>query len=185
MLILRVISGSAKGHKLKTKEGNSTRPTTDRVKESLFNIIAGYLEDALVLDIYAGTGSLGIEALSRGAKEAVFVDQSRECAGIIRDNLVHTKLLEKSQIINSDVRSAVLKLSDAGRKFDLIFMDPPYRKNFVEETLNYLANSDIIIDNGLIVAEHEETDKVPEQVGEIKLFRSQKYGKTILSFYNK
>lgn len=170
---------------MKTKEGNSTRPTTDRVKESLFNIMAGYLEDALVLDIYAGTGSLGIEALSRGAKEAVFVDQSRECSGIIRDNLVHTKLIERSQIINCDVRTAIMKLSDLGRKFDLIFMDPPYRKNFVEETLNYLANSDIIIDNGLVVAEHEEMDKVPDQVGQIKLFRSQKYGKTILSFYKK
>ena len=133
-------------------------------------MIAGYLEDALVLDIYAGTGSLGIEALSRGAKEAVFVDQSRECAGIIRDNLVHTKLIERSQIINCDARTAILKLSGMGRKFDLIFMDPPYGKNFVEETLNYLANSDIIIDNNLIVAEHDDTDKVPEQVGQIKLF---------------
>jgi 16S rRNA (guanine(966)-N(2))-methyltransferase RsmD len=166
-------------------EGNSTRPTTDRVKESLFNIIAGYLEDALVLDIYAGTGSLGIEALSRGAKEAVFVDRSRECADIIKDNLVHTKFLEKSQIINCDARSAILKLSDSGKKFDLIFMDPPYSKNFVEETLNYLANSDIIIDNGLIIAEHEVKDKVPELVGGIKLFRSQKYGNTMLSFYSK
>lgn len=143
------------------------------------------MEDALVLDFYAGTGSLGIEALSRGAKEAVFVDQSRECAGIIRDNLVHTKLIEKSQIINCDVKTAIIKLSGMGRKFDLIFMDPPYGKNFVEETLNYLVNSDIIINNGLIVAEHEYTDKVPEQVGQIKLFRSQRYGRTILSFYKK
>lgn len=166
-------------------DGNSTRPTTDRVKESLFNIIAGHLEDALVLDLYSGTGSLGIEALSRGAKEAVFVDQSRECAGIIKDNLVHTKFLDKAQIVNCDVRSAILKLTASGKKFDLIFMDPPYSKNFVEETLNFLANSDIIIDNGLIIAEHDIKDNVPEQVGQIKLYRSQKYGNTMLSFYSK
>ncbi|MDP4182543.1 MAG: 16S rRNA (guanine(966)-N(2))-methyltransferase RsmD [Bacillota bacterium] len=183
--MLRVISGDARGHKLKTIKGNTTRPTSDRVKENLFNIIAGYITKAQVLDLFAGTGSLGIEALSRGASSAVFVDFSRECASIIKDNLVHTKFLEKSEIINNEVKFAIQKLFDSGKKFDIIFMDPPYNKNFVEETLNYLSNSDIMLDDGIIVAEHDIEDIMIEQIGNLKIFRSQKYGDTVLSFYNK
>ncbi len=180
-----MISGEARGHKLKTIKGNTTRPTTDRVKESLFNIISGFVADANVLDLFAGTGNLGIEALSRGAKRAVFVDKSRECAGVITENLVHTKLLERSTVITGDVTHAISRLEAEGMRFDLIFLDPPYNKNFVEKTLNNLANSDIILRNGLIVAEHDYIDTIPEQVEDIRLLRSERYGDTIISFFRK
>lgn len=182
--MLRVIAGTAKGHKLKTPKGLSTRPTTDRVKESLFSILAPYLAEASVLDAFAGTGSLGIEALSRGAESAVFIDRSSECARIIRDNLIHTKLIDRSSILTMDVGTGLNKLAGEGRTFDIIFMDPPYSKNFIEETLKIVEKNGIIKDDGIIIAEHDKQDAVPDEVGRLKLGRSQKYGDTVLSFYS-
>ncbi|MCX8130024.1 MAG: 16S rRNA (guanine(966)-N(2))-methyltransferase RsmD [Clostridia bacterium] len=183
IFILRVISGTAKGHKLKTLKGDNTRPTSDRVKESLFNIIAEYVYDAEVLDLFAGTGNLGIEALSRGAKFAFFVDKSNECLSIIKENLNHTKLSDKSSVLVGEVGSVIKKLADNNKKFDIIFLDPPYNRNLVEETLNFVVNSGIIKDNTIIVAERDKDDAVPEHIGPLKLARNQKYGDTILSFY--
>ena len=128
-VILRVISGTAKGHKLKTIKGITTRPTADRVKESLFNIISGLIPKARVLDVYAGTGSIGIEALSRGAEFAVFVDKSNECSRIIRENLVSTKLIDKASVITGDIFITLNKISKNNKKFDIIFLDPPYKKS--------------------------------------------------------
>lgn len=184
-IILRVIAGSAKGHKLKTINGTATRPTTDRVKESVFNIISGFIAGARVLDLYSGTGSLGIEALSRGADFSIFIDKSRECILTIRENLFNTKLSEKSSIMPMDVFVALNKLFKENRKFDIIFLDPPYNKNLVVETLKCLAESDIIEQGGMIIAEHDFKDEVPQEVGGLKRFRHQKYGDTIVSFYNK
>ncbi|MCR4434231.1 MAG: 16S rRNA (guanine(966)-N(2))-methyltransferase RsmD [Clostridiales bacterium] len=177
------MSGTAKGHKLKTVKGDTTRPTSDRVKESLFNILAGRLKDADVLDIYAGTGNLGIEALSRGAGTAVFVDKSRECTDIIKDNLVHTKLVEKATVITADVDTALTRLAQSGKQFDLVFADPPYNKNILFDTLNNLVNHDIMKDGGIVVAERDVDDPVPLEAGFLKLYREQKYGGTVLSFY--
>ncbi len=181
--ILRVISGTARGHKLKTLKGSNTRPTSDRVKESLFNIISGYIIDADVLDLFAGTGNLGIEALSRGAGSAVFVDKSRECCEIIKDNLAHTKLSDKAAVIPGDIKAEIEKLYKEGKKFDIIFLDPPYNKNFVTETLYYLAKNDIIKFNGILVGERDYIDEVPEEVGIFRLIRNERYGDTVLSFY--
>jgi len=135
------------------------------------------------LDLYAGTGNLGIEALSRGAKFGVFVDKSNECFGIIKENLIHTKMLDKAQIIVSDVKSAVQKIAQNSRKFDIIFMDPPYNNNLIEETLYFISKNDIIKEDGIIIAERDVADIIPEEVGTLKLTRNQKYGDTILSFY--
>ena len=185
IVILRVISGMARGNRLKTIKGNTTRPTSDRVKESLFNIIAEYVVDAEVLDLYAGTGNLGIEALSRGAKSAVFVDKSHECSVTIKENLITTKLVEKASIVVNEATNAISILSYQGKKFDIIFLDPPYNKNVIEETLNCIIKNDIIKDNGIIVAERDIDDKVPDELDILKLVRNQKYGDTILSFYKK
>jgi 16S rRNA (guanine966-N2)-methyltransferase len=183
--ILRVISGQAKGHKLKTIKGNNTRPTADRVKESLFNIITSYILDADVLDLFAGTGNLGIEALSRGAASAVFVDKSQECYNVIKDNLSHTKLEENAAVIAGDVFNTVDRLSKENKKFDIIFLDPPYNKNLIEETLKIIDKNDIINDNGIVITEKDIADIIPEEVGKLKLARNQKYGDTVLSFYKK
>jgi 16S rRNA (guanine966-N2)-methyltransferase len=181
--ILRVISGMAKGHKLKTLKGNSTRPTSDRVKESLFNIISPYIMDNDVLDLFAGTGSLGIEALSRGARFAAFVDKSTACASVIKENLEHTKFLDKSLVITGEVESSLLRLSREGRKFGIIFVDPPYNKEFIGQTLNSILQNNIMKPDGIVVAERDIEDEIPEEMGSLKLVRNQKYGDTILSFY--
>ncbi len=184
-LILRVISGTAKGHKLKTPKGNSTRPTTDRVKESLFNIIAGLLPGAQVLDLFAGTGNLGIEALSRGAAHAVFADKSTECAGIIRDNLNHTRLNEKASVHVGDAAAILSRLKAEGKKFDIVFLDPPYSRNMAKEALDHLFELDLINEDGIVIAERDKNDQLPENVGHLSLVRTQKYGDTSVSFYRK
>ncbi len=181
--ILRVISGIAGGHKLKTVKGDTTRPTADRVKESLFNIITAIVPKAVVLDLYAGTGNLGIEALSRGAELAVFVDRNDECVSVIRDNLAHTKLSHKAKIMKSDVSLAIKRLSRSKMKFDLVFMDPPYGKGLVQKTLETLSACDILNENAVVVAEQSVLDQVPDRAGCLKLVREQKYGDTRLSFY--
>lgn len=183
MVILRVISGEAKGHKLKTLKSNLTRPTSDKAKGSIFNIIAAIIFDTDVLDLFAGTGNLGIEALSRGSRSAVFVDRSHECFQIIKENLIHTKLFGKAEVMVTDVSSALTKLSQKGDKFDIIFLDPPYGKGLVEETLKCIACNDVMKTDAIIVAEHDVNDIVPESAGNLKNFRQQKYGDTVISFY--
>ncbi len=182
-VILRVISGIAKGHKLKTIKGISTRPTTDRVKESLFNIISGMIPGAEVLDIFAGTGSIGIEALSRGADFAVFVDKSSECTRVIKENLVHTKLMDKASVITGDIFIILNKISKNNKKFDIIFLDPPYKKNLVVETLKCIEKNAIIKPEGIIIAEHGFDDGVPDEIGGFTRYRCQKYGITVISFF--
>lgn len=181
--ILRVIAGTARGHKLKTVKGNTTRPTSDRVKESLFNIISARIPDANVLDLFAGTGNLGIEALSRGAGSAVFIDKSAECYSVINENLLHTKLHERAAVFTGEVEHVLGRIAREGRKFDIVFLDPPYNKNFIQETLKIIVNSDIMNQNGIVIAERDVDDILPEEVGRLKLIRDQKYGDTVLSFY--
>lgn len=168
---------------MKTLKGMTTRPTSDRVKESLFNIISEYIHGGNVLDLFAGSGSLGIEALSRGADSAVFADKSRECCAIIKENLIFTKYMEKSEVFFLGFTETLLKLAAKGKKFDIVFLDPPYNKNFIQETLKNLAKNDIIKDNGILVAEHHIDDLLPEYSGKLKLGRRQKYGDTAISIY--
>ena len=178
-----MISGEAKGHKLKTLKGMATRPTSDRVKESLFNIISSYIPESDILDLFAGSGSLGIEALSRGAGFAVFVDKSRESCDIIKENLIFTRFNEKSEVLLLGYADALSKLAGEGKKFDIVFLDPPYNKNFIQETLKILVKNDIIRENGILIAEHHIDDQLPEYSGRLKLSRKQKYGETTVSIY--
>jgi 16S rRNA (guanine966-N2)-methyltransferase len=149
----------------------------------LFNIISPFVQNAEVLDLYAGTGSLGIEALSRGAQFAAFVDKSSECDQVIKENLSHTKLLAQALILGDDIKSALVKLSREGKKFDIVLLDPPYNNDLIGQTLDIMLDNDIIKDEGIVVAERDVDDKIPGEVGKLKLVRNQKYGDTILSFY--
>lgn len=135
------------------------------------------------MDAYAGTGSLGIEALSRGARSAVFVDKSQECFSVIKENLQHTKLEQKAEVYTGDIYNILDRFAGGTKKFDIIFLDPPYHKNLIEVTLNCIVKNDIIKRDGIIVAERDLKDEVPEQVGYLGLVRNQKYGDTVLSFY--
>lgn len=149
---MRVIAGSAKRLQLKTIEGLDTRPTTDRIKETLFNMISHEIADSYFLDLFSGSGAIGIEALSRGAKEAVFVEQNHKAMCCIRENLTFTKLMDRAAMLETDVLSALKRLE--GRKqFDYIFMDPPYRKLLEKQVLEYLSSSTLLSEDGIIIAE--------------------------------
>ena len=136
-----------------------------------------------MLDIFAGTGSLGIEALSRGASQAVFLDKSTECCGIIKENLAHTKLTNKAEVYSMDFAAGIERLYRDNRKFDLIILDPPYNKNLIQETLNLLTKNDIIKDDGIIVAEHSVADNLPDRIGRLETIDSRKYGDTMITIF--
>ncbi len=154
---MRVIAGSAKRMQLRTLEGLETRPTTDRIKETLFNMIAPWIGDCFFLDLFAGSGGIGIEALSRGAREAVFIEKNRAAAEVIRDNLRRTGLEERASLIQADVLAGLYRL--AGRKFDYIFMDPPYQGQLEYGTLKLIGELGLIGEDGMIIVEAAiETD---------------------------
>ena len=173
---MRVIAGSAKSLPLKTPRQNTTRPTTDRIKETLFNIIAPYIPDCRFLDLFSGSGGIGIEALSRGAAEAVFVEQDRAALSVIRQNLRCTHLGERARVIGSDVLKAVLSLKDE-KPFDIIFMDPPYDHALERRVLESLQNSSCVKeDTWIIVEASAETDfSYLESLG-YQLIREKTYG---------
>ncbi len=149
---MRVIAGSAKRLQLKTVAGLDTRPTTDRIKETLFNMIAPWIPGSRFLDLFAGSGGIGIEALSRGAQEAVFVEKNPKAVACIKENLEHTKLNNKGSIIGTDVLSALNRLNGQ-KEFDYIFMDPPYNQLLEKSVLEYLSNSDLLSDEAVIIVE--------------------------------
>ena len=179
---MRVISGIAKGVNLKTPDGMATRPTADRVKEAMFSIIQFDLPGARVLDLFGGTGQLGIEALSRGAKSAVFVDAQDQACKLIRENLKRTKFESIGRVIRSDYLSF---LKNNAEQFDIIFLDPPYVEVFLENALNFITEIDILQTNGIIVTERPiEKALALEFPGYIRS-RDYKYGKTYVTIYRK
>ena len=149
---MRVIAGSAKRLQLKTIEGMDTRPTTDRIKETLFNMIAPSLYDCRFLDLFAGSGGIGIEALSRGAKEAVFVEKNPKAVSCIKENLKYTKLEDDAQVMATDVLSALARLRGSGA-FGIIFMDPPYNHDLEKQVLASLKDSDLVDEDTLLIVE--------------------------------
>ena len=176
---MRVITGSARGRKLKTPENYDIRPTTDNVKESVFNIIQFDIEGRRVLDLFAGTGQLGIECLSRGAASAVFVDQSREAVKIVKDNLKACGL--SGTVVQSDALSF---LRTCG-KFNIIFVDPPYDSDLYESVLNTVNSIDILSDGGIIVCESRRERALPDMSAPYKKRREYTYGKVKLCIYTK
>jgi 16S rRNA (guanine966-N2)-methyltransferase len=181
---LRIISGEFRGRKLEKLEGMDIRPTTDRVKESLFNMLGARLFDCVFLDLFAGTGGIGIEAYSRGASKIVFIDESTKSIKVLKSNLEMLMLLDKVEVYNTDYINAINKLALDNRKFDIIFIDPPYLKGFAQNALIHINDNNLINENGIIVIEHDIQDKMPESVGNLNLQRQKKYGNTMLSFFS-
>ncbi|MCI9167270.1 MAG: 16S rRNA (guanine(966)-N(2))-methyltransferase RsmD [Dorea sp.] len=149
---MRVIAGTARRLNLKTLDGLDTRPTTDRIKETLFNMIADGLYDCVFLDLFAGSGAIGIEALSRGAKKAVFVEKNPRAMAYVRENLAHTRLSERAETIQTDALNALSRL-DGQESFDYIYMDPPYGKELEKRALAFLADSSLLAEDGVIIIE--------------------------------
>lgn len=175
---MRVIAGKVKGRKLHMVKNDRTRPTADRVKESLFNILGDSVMGARVLDIFAGVGSLGIEALSRGAKTAVFIDNDSRCTAVITRNLTELGLAEYGTVIKADFRKALKRLTGP---FDLVFADPPYDTNYLKSTAELLCRNRLLAPAGLFVAEHRRDAEI--ELRELKLLRRKDYGQTTLSFF--
>lgn len=149
---MRIIAGTARSLPLKTIEGMDTRPTTDRIKETLFNMLQNDIPGAYFLDLFAGSGQIGLEALSRGARYAVFVDNNKKAAACIEDNIAFTKFDKEAKLYKADVLSA-LRSMEGKYKFDIIFMDPPYNKQIEQEILTYLSGSSLLKDDTLLVVE--------------------------------
>lgn len=180
---MRVIAGQLRGRKLESLDGRNIRPTSDRVKESLFNILGDCVIDSAFLDLFGGTGSIGIEAISRGAKLTVFVDDSIKSIEVLRSNLDRLDVNKNSEVYNTDYLTAISRLHKDQRYFDLIFIDPPYSLGMAQNSLEAINKNDILKPNGIIIVEHDEKDEMPQTVGRLNLHRQKKYGKTKLSFY--
>ena len=184
---MRVISGTAKGKKLNSLEGLETRPTLDRVKEALFNILQFNIKESNILDLFSGSGSLAIEALSRGAKQAVVCDNSNKAIRIIKENLEATKLIEKVEIINKDYVQALENLKSKFKKFDIIFLDPPYKTDYVIKSINYILEYKLLAEDGIIVVETDDKNKIEEIESnkDLDVYDTRKYGIVYVIFIRK
>ncbi len=175
---MRVITGTAKGRRLITLEGEDIRPTADKVKGAIFNSIQFDIEGRCVLDLFAGSGQLGIEALSRGARKAVFIDLSRKAVQVVNENLEHCNLKDDATVFNGDSLSF---LKTTREKFDIVFIDPPYNKQLAAKALPLVLN--VINDGGIIVCETARDEELPEQIGNYKAVKSDRYSITKLTIY--
>lgn len=177
---MRIITGEFKGRKLESPIGSDVRPTTDKVKESIFNLLMHDIFDSVCVDLFAGTGNLGLEALSRGAKRCYFCDNSRASISLIKTNIDKCKAVERSRVIAGDFTKA---LSNLPEKADVFLLDPPYREGLYEKCLEMIDSLDLLQEEGIIVAEHGVRDKVPQQVGRLVKTKERIYGKIAVSIY--
>lgn len=180
---MRVISGEAKGRPLKAVPGEGTRPTADKVKEAIFSMIGPYFDGGTVLDLFAGTGGLGIEALSRGMEKGVFVDADRKAIETIRQNIRAVQMEHRAEIYRNDAFQALRAMAKRGRQFDLIFLDPPYRLKNVPEMLQYIEEHGIARSGTRAVVEHDAKLEYPKQIGSFVLRKASTYKETAVSIY--
>lgn len=182
---MRIISGRARGTNLYTLEGMETRPTLDRVKESLFNIINQYIYDSVVLDLFSGSGAIGLEFASRGAKEVFLCDKSKKAVDIIKRNIEKTHLQEKITVYNCDFKETLINLKN--KKLDLIYLDPPYKTNYIKEAIEEIILLDNINKDGLIIAETDEPERVNLDIKDlnVEIIDKRKYGRAYLFFIKK
>lgn len=178
-IMMRVITGTARGKRLETLESDAVRPTPDRVKEAIFSIIQFDIEGRRILDLFAGSGQLGIEALSRGAESATFIDSSNESLEVVRRNLKSTGLEKQAVVFKSDYSSFLINCKN---KYDIAFLDPPYAAGKLTHALEKVTN--VMSDYGIILCEHPSTVEMPKDAGSFSLKKQYRYGKIIISLYN-
>jgi 16S rRNA (guanine(966)-N(2))-methyltransferase RsmD len=179
---MRIISGTSKGRRLATLKSHALRPTSDRVKESIFNILGKVVEGKKVLDLFAGTGALGMEALSRGAKRAFFVEKGRQAIRLIRKNLSQLGMEGRSEIVPKDANRAIGILKERGETVELILMDPPYQKGLIHKTLSKLTSHKIYHEDSILVIEHDRRELLPDTIEGWDLIRQRRIGDTVISF---
>lgn len=184
---MRIIAGTARGVKLFSPSGADTRPTADMVRESVFNIISAQIQGSSFLDLFGGTGAVALEALSRGASDAVVVDCSAKCAGVIKRNIEKTGFAGRAEVLVSDAVRAVSILNKQGRNFDIIYMDPPYGKGLAQKTLEAVAISWVLAADGFIMAEHGGDERLADVASGLgfEVYRTKEYGSTVIQFIRK
>ncbi|MGC5327183.1 16S rRNA (guanine(966)-N(2))-methyltransferase RsmD [Brevibacillus sp. SYSU BS000544] len=182
---MRIIAGDFKGRPLSAVPGKGTRPTTDKVRESIFNIIGPYFEGGTVLDLYAGTGGLGIEALSRGIEKAVFIDIDPKAISVIKENLSSFKLDNQVEVFRTDSHRALKALTKRELQFDLVFLDPPYAKQKIAEEIQLLQDYNLLAPDAQIVTEHDASVVLPESIGTYAKVRFVTYGDTTVSIFER
>lgn len=180
---MRVISGTARGRPLKAVPGSTTRPTTDKVKEAVFSMIGPYFDGGTVLDLYAGSGGLAIEALSRGMHRAVLIDHDRRAVDTIRDNLERTGFADRAELYRNDARRALSILAKRGLAFDLVFLDPPYRYTNMDEIMLEMEEKQLLADGARIVIEHDAKHTYEPSIGRSVCVRRAVYGEAAVSIY--
>lgn len=180
---MRVVSGKCKGHPLKAVPGNTTRPTTDKVKEAIFNIIGPYFDGGLALDLFGGSGGLGIEALSRGIDKAIFVDRDGKAIKVIHQNLESCKLEAQAEVYRNDAERAVKALMKRALSFDLVLLDPPYKDQKIISLISIMDQHDLLKEDGIVMAEHGVDIDLPETIGRLVKVRAENYGITAISIY--
>jgi 16S rRNA (guanine(966)-N(2))-methyltransferase RsmD len=176
---MRVSGGIGRGRRLKVPAGSGVRPTSDKVKQALFNILGGKVAGAVFLDLYAGAGGIGIEALSRGAERVVFVDVSRDSLNVIKHNIEQMGFGERAEVVAAKAEAYLKKTAGP---FDIVFLDPPYAGE-LQPLLELVAAAAVVKPDGIVIAEHFKKQPSPERAGGIALFREAKYGDTVLAFY--
>lgn len=184
---MRVISGTARGTKLNSIDSMNTRPTLDRVKESLFNIVQEKMEDSIVLDLFAGSGAIGIECISRGAKKAYFCEKSPAAAKMVKQNLEKTRFADKSEIGIQDYKKALSEYHKRGIKFDLIFLDPPYEADIAVEAVKQIISLSLLQEEGIIIIETDEKERELKELEklQVEVYDLRKYGRVYLIFLNR
>ena len=184
---MRVISGVARGTKLNSIDSTDTRPTLDRVKEALFNIIQNIIDDSIVLDLFAGSGAIGIECISRGAKKAYFCEKSHEAVKMIRQNMEKTRFTDKSEILQQDYKKALKNYSVRNIKFDIVFLDPPYKNDIAVDAVQDIIELGLLEKNGVIIIETDEKERELKELEklQVEVYDLRKYGRVNLIFLNR
>jgi 16S rRNA (guanine966-N2)-methyltransferase len=180
---MRVIAGTFKGHRLRAEDGLTVRPTSDRLRETLFNILMPVIEGADFLDLCAGSGAVGIEAVSRGAGHVTFVEQSRKTLRNLVENLNHCKIEDGFTLAQRDAESAVKQFVAEERAFDVVFFDPPYASDVYGPVMELFGEHPLLKEDGMLIVEHHSKAPMPETVGNLRRFREVKQGESCLSFY--
>lgn len=181
---MRIIAGDAKNKRIVSQKGHSTRPTLERVKESLFGIITPYVEGSVFLDLYSGTGSVALEALSRGAKRAVMIEKDESAVRIIIENVNNLGFSDKCRAYRNEVIRAIEILANKREQFDIIFIDPPYKDMVSVATIEKIVEQGILREGGLVISEHFVAEDMPQEIGKLKKADERKYGSTMLTFYH-
>ena len=182
---MRVIAGEFRGRQIQAVKGMDTRPTTDKIKENIFNIIGPYFDGGVGLDLFGGSGNLGIEALSRGLDKVVFTDTQYAAISTIKDNLKTLKIENRAEVYKNDAYKALKTLATREMKFDLIFLDPPYKGQKINEIIEFVHEHHLLADDGIIMAECLKEDVLHESVGDIDVIRRVEYGITAITIYQK